>query len=383
VAEYSNQISQTPTTSYLTTDNLGSPRIITNQAGAIIARHDYAAFGEEIATPQRTSGISYVADNIRFDYTGYQKDDKSGLEFAQARYFNPKHGRFTSVDPLTASATIKNPQTFNRYSYGLNSPYKFTDPLGLASVSQGSPCGQFCSNTGYKDLSGSGIRGVDTTFESLLDIYWQREYRTYTVIQSETDGRQATVTVNSTVDRKINRRTGRAVDILPPVVSVSATNTGSANFSDADLSIMEDVSRDLVYVALERGIDPRLVLAMAQRESHLGVGARRDPGNNDKPEMDPRVNPLQLDGNANGKYFAHPVYRKNNIRLSLQLFYENYPRSKDLEERLGHYNDGGVIGAKGKSYAADVISKRDAIKEKIGVINGPTVIPGMAPLFPY
>ena len=53
------------------------------------------------------------------------------MEYAQARYYNPAHGRFTSVDPLTASATIKNPQTFNRYSYVLNSPYKFTDPLGL------------------------------------------------------------------------------------------------------------------------------------------------------------------------------------------------------------------------------------------------------------
>ncbi|MBX3265738.1 MAG: hypothetical protein KF831_03450 [Acidobacteria bacterium] len=45
-------------------------------------------------------------------------------------YYNAVHVRFTSVDPLTASATIRNPQTFNRYTYVLNSPYKFTDPLG-------------------------------------------------------------------------------------------------------------------------------------------------------------------------------------------------------------------------------------------------------------
>jgi RHS repeat-associated protein len=161
----------------LTTDNLGSPRIITDQAGNVIARHDYAAFGEEISTPQRTSGIGYVADNIRFDYTGYQKDDESGLEFAQARYFNPKHGRFTSIDPLTASATIKNPQTFNRYSYGLNSPHKFTDPLGLASVSQGSPCGQFCRNSDPRgDVDGSAFSGTDTYFKKMFeDMAAQRE----------------------------------------------------------------------------------------------------------------------------------------------------------------------------------------------------------------
>ncbi|MFH4233950.1 hypothetical protein WAJ75_23375, partial [Acinetobacter baumannii] len=53
---------------------------------------------------------------------------QSGINFlAESR-------RFTSVDPLTASATIRNPQTFNRYAYALNSPYKFTDPLGLEAI---------------------------------------------------------------------------------------------------------------------------------------------------------------------------------------------------------------------------------------------------------
>ncbi|MCV5979119.1 hypothetical protein OFO29_42910, partial [Escherichia coli] len=46
---------------------------------------------------------------------------------------------------LTASVSIRNPQTFNRYAYVLNSPYKFTDPLGLISQSTGA-CGQWCQN---------------------------------------------------------------------------------------------------------------------------------------------------------------------------------------------------------------------------------------------
>ncbi|HXF90705.1 MAG TPA: hypothetical protein VNJ29_02110 [Candidatus Nitrosotenuis sp.] len=50
--------------------------------------------------------------------------------------YNQFKGRFTSVDPLTASATIRNPQTLNRYAYALNSPYKFTDPFGALPVSQ-------------------------------------------------------------------------------------------------------------------------------------------------------------------------------------------------------------------------------------------------------
>ncbi|MBK8147634.1 MAG: RHS repeat-associated core domain-containing protein [Acidobacteria bacterium] len=118
--------------SYLTADHLGSPRVVTNQNGEVIKRTDWMAFGEEVEFNKRTSGLGYdEVPETRKGYTGYEKDEESGLDFAQARYYNPKHGRFTSVDPLTASANVKNPQTFNRYSYVLNSPYKFTDPLGL------------------------------------------------------------------------------------------------------------------------------------------------------------------------------------------------------------------------------------------------------------
>lgn len=44
VAEYSTQISQTPQTSYLTTDHLGSPRVVTDQNGAVTSRKDFSAF---------------------------------------------------------------------------------------------------------------------------------------------------------------------------------------------------------------------------------------------------------------------------------------------------------------------------------------------------
>ena len=159
VAEYSTQISQTPQVSYLTTDHLGSPRVITNENGVVKDRKDYSAFGEESASAQRSSNAEYTPpDQLRKNYTGYEKDAESGLEFAQARYYNPGHGRFTSVDPLTASGAIKNPQTFNRYSYALNSPYKFTDPLGL--LPQGMSSWGFCGAQ-YSSCSeeGSGSFG--------------------------------------------------------------------------------------------------------------------------------------------------------------------------------------------------------------------------------
>jgi len=165
VVEYSTQISQTPHVSYLTADDLGSPRLITDEAGAVISRHDYTGFGVDVAESLgnvggRTLLKGYgVDDKVRNQYTGYQRDDESGMDFAQARNYNSAHGRFTSVDPMIASASIKNPQTFNRYSYVLNSPYKFSDALGL--MAEGS--------------SGSGA--CEAQYSSCSDDYNIREAR--------------------------------------------------------------------------------------------------------------------------------------------------------------------------------------------------------------
>jgi len=141
-AEYSTTVvsASDAKVSYLTADHLGSPRMITDQYGRVSSRKDFTAFGEEIRSSQRVGGPAgngYDPPGVRQDYTGYEKDSESGLEYAQARYYNTGHGRFTSVDPLTASASMRNPQTFNRYSYVINSPYRFIDPLGLALIDIG------------------------------------------------------------------------------------------------------------------------------------------------------------------------------------------------------------------------------------------------------
>ncbi|MBK7706180.1 MAG: hypothetical protein IPJ30_10450 [Acidobacteria bacterium] len=60
-----------------------------------------------------------------------QNDDETGLDFAEARMYENRHGRFTAVDPLLASGKSANPQTFNRFVYCLNSPLACIDPTGL------------------------------------------------------------------------------------------------------------------------------------------------------------------------------------------------------------------------------------------------------------
>ncbi|MBC8030040.1 MAG: DUF4214 domain-containing protein [Pyrinomonadaceae bacterium] len=124
---------------WLVSDRLGTPRMIVDRSGSLasVKRHDYLPFGEEIGGPLvgllggRTTTQGYTVDSVRQKFTGYEADAETGLNFAQARYQSSVQGRFTSVDPLGASASVDDPQTFNRYSYVNNDPLNQVDPDGL------------------------------------------------------------------------------------------------------------------------------------------------------------------------------------------------------------------------------------------------------------
>jgi RHS repeat-associated protein len=66
---------------------------------------------------------------VRQQFTGQERDD-TGLDFFQARYFTSAQGRFASVDPANAGASLGDPQSWNGYAYVSNSPLRFTDPSG-------------------------------------------------------------------------------------------------------------------------------------------------------------------------------------------------------------------------------------------------------------
>jgi RHS repeat-associated protein len=123
---------------WLISDHLGTPRMIAKRTGKLegITRSDYLPFGESAnQLGGRAATQGYVNESVRQGFTGYEEDAETGLDYAQARYYADGQGRFTAVDPLMASANPANPQTFNRYSYALNNPLRYTDPTGLISES--------------------------------------------------------------------------------------------------------------------------------------------------------------------------------------------------------------------------------------------------------
>jgi RHS repeat-associated protein len=70
------------------------------------------SLGEELDNNigERTTALKYgTIDSVRQKFTGYLKDDETGLDFAEARMYENRHARFTAVDPLLASGKSANP----------------------------------------------------------------------------------------------------------------------------------------------------------------------------------------------------------------------------------------------------------------------------------
>ena len=69
-------------------------------------------------------------------FTGQKHNDDLGLIYYNARYYIAGIARFASADVVVPNPT--NPQNYNRFSYVLNNPLRFTDPSGHICYDPGS-----------------------------------------------------------------------------------------------------------------------------------------------------------------------------------------------------------------------------------------------------
>ena len=148
---------QTEVVEYYGQDALGSIRIVFDASGAAVARADYEPFGELFTVPTMPGTSELPAKQ----FTGQERDAEASLDYFGARFFVPRTGRFSQVDPVYAG--LLDPQQWNRYAYARNNPLTFIDPTGM-QASTGIPgyCSAFNSyeRCGGDDLFwGSGGGG--------------------------------------------------------------------------------------------------------------------------------------------------------------------------------------------------------------------------------
>ncbi len=146
-------------------DHLGTPRLITRGDGSEVARHTYFPFGDEVTDPSQ--------DDERMKFTGHERDrhevvpaggegepasedPDDDLDYMHARHYSPFLGRFLSVDPID-SGFSGNPQSWNKYTYGLDNPLKYVDRNGQAAeLVLGVPIAGTAAGTSSTVLIGTG-----------------------------------------------------------------------------------------------------------------------------------------------------------------------------------------------------------------------------------
>jgi len=107
------------TVTYHHPDHL-SDRAQTDSAGGLLLWQGHYPFGETWYES---------APSGKWQFTSYERDAESGVDYAIFRNYSSRLGRFTAADLL--GGNIFSPQSLNRYTYVIGDPINFVDPLGL------------------------------------------------------------------------------------------------------------------------------------------------------------------------------------------------------------------------------------------------------------
>lgn len=110
---------------YLHHDFAGSVIAATDANGAVMWKEDYKPYGERVMNDPAAVG------NRQF-FTGKPLDLDTGLSYMGARYYDPAVGRFMGIDAKGVDPMKL--QSFNRFAYANNNPYRFVDPDGNDGV---------------------------------------------------------------------------------------------------------------------------------------------------------------------------------------------------------------------------------------------------------
>ena len=103
-------------------DHLGTPHSMTDASGNLYRQTRTTAYGEVRGRYDGSGNVVAAEVALRHEFTGYQSEEKSGLQYAGARYYLPELGVFTSHDPAG--------QFPSPYAYGPGDPINGTDPTG-------------------------------------------------------------------------------------------------------------------------------------------------------------------------------------------------------------------------------------------------------------
>ncbi len=113
-------------------DRLGSPLAQSSATGSATNKRGFGSFGEVTYgdfSPRAPATLGLAPTTLR-GFTGHEHVDAVHVIHMNGRIYDPKLGRFYSVDPVIQFPS--NSQSLNPYSYVLNNPLSGRDPSGYA-----------------------------------------------------------------------------------------------------------------------------------------------------------------------------------------------------------------------------------------------------------
>lgn len=117
---------------YLHRDYLGSILAVTNQAGAVVEKRMFDAWGNITKVQDGTGNVLTGLVVLDRGYTGHEHLQGVNLIHMNGRLYDPVIHRFLQPDNFVSDP--QNTQAFNRYSYVLNNPLKYSDASGELPV---------------------------------------------------------------------------------------------------------------------------------------------------------------------------------------------------------------------------------------------------------
>ena len=121
---------------YAHSDHQGSIVALTDSIGVKVFQASYDAWGKQT--------VSLNTIGFYRGYTGHEHLPEFGLINMNGRMYDPVLGRFLSPDPYVQKPN--NSQSYNRFSYCINNPLKYTDNNGYWF--------------GWDDLAAAGVGAI-------------------------------------------------------------------------------------------------------------------------------------------------------------------------------------------------------------------------------
>ena len=132
---------------YVGADQVGTPKVVTDEAGAVVKTLNHDSFGRR--TPAGEQGAGF---ELPIGFAGGLEDPLTGLVRFGQRDYDPATGRFTSRDPILQSGGL------NVYAYVNGNPLSHRDPTGLA---EGGGFMGFLQSVGEYFTDGDGGTAVE------------------------------------------------------------------------------------------------------------------------------------------------------------------------------------------------------------------------------